>query len=536
MTTPTQAAAAAGTTAPAPAITTPPIGKLAAGRFLQVATDNIQRSPFNPRSEASFDKAGLQELADTFRLHGILEPLLVRPVVTGKGGAEFELMGGERRWRAAKLAGLDKVPTIVREATDDEAMVVQMIENHQRKDLTPIEEAQFFVDLQKRDPKKWNTVTIGAAIGRSDRFVSQRMALVTRLDDRARKQLEKGDLSVEKARILAVAPASVQKDLLSNPWNLKHQNPQQLRESILEKLVPESSAAFDVALYKGGWHEEGKTRYFTDVEQFQKLQHKAADDRLKALRAEFPKAQIVKAHDRHDWRWADTGEYVGINDNREKATGKYKVADGKVTAIVWIDNLSRVKSAAGVARGEAFDRSSGNTGSGSGTTTEPAERRRRRLAFLGELRAKVNGDVDIGLRVALAMLIVDTARIGYLRQGADLQGLPEALKKIAESNRWSDGRDIKALDAVFKLDMKTVTRLIAAHAGQAIDWAWNNKKPGGITARLADLLKVKLAPPEEKPAKKKAATKTRAKAAPKKPAPKKVVAKAKTRAKAKKHA
>ncbi|MCA0247654.1 MAG: ParB/RepB/Spo0J family partition protein [Proteobacteria bacterium] len=503
-----------------------PIPRPSAGVFRLVPVGEIKPSPFNPRTEASFDKADLAELGETFKAHGVLEPILLRPV--GKG---FELMGGERRWRAAKVAGLAEIPAIVREATDDEAMVLQIIENHQRKDLTPIEEANSFVTLQKRDPKTWTAAAIGKAIGRSDRFVAQRMALVTRLDAGARKMLEQGDLSVEKARVLAVAPAHIQKGITGNRWNLENLSADQLREHILEQLVPEDVAAFDVARYKGGWHEEGKKRYFTDVEQFTKLQKEVLQSRLTFLRAAWPNAKEIDQNDSFYYCWADTGDRIRSHDKREAATGKFKVPQEKATAVIWLDNTARIRVAEGVVDSNVMEKATRRSGHGdlAGGRSETADHRRRRLAFLKELREKLNGNAELGLRVVLAMLVTDRARVGYERSGANESGLPEALKKIADSKRWDAGRDVQSITAVDKLDLKDVQKCIALYAGQAVNWTGHEPKPSAFTAHLAGLLKVEVAPPEP--------AKTPAKATGGKPTPKKAAAhKAKAKAKAKKPA
>jgi ParB/RepB/Spo0J family partition protein len=512
--------------APAPGVPMSPLPETtksppAPGQFRMVPIGDIKPSPFNPRTEASFDKADLAELGETFKAHGVLEPILLRPI-----GKDFELMGGERRWRAAKVAGLAEIPAIVRQATDDEAMVLQIIENHQRKDLTPIEEANSFVTLQKRDPKTWTAVAIGKAIGRSDRFVAQRMALVTRLDPAARKLLEKGELSVEKARILAVAPAHVQKEIVGDQWQLNESSPEDLRQHILEELVPEDAAAFDVASYKGGWHEEGKKRYFTDVEQFTKLQNDALQSRLLLLRAAWPNARKVEQGEVYHYRWADTGDHVSSYDKRSSASGKFKVPQEKATAIVWLDNSARLRSAEGVVPAKTMENSTRRAGHGDQASqrNETTEHRRRRLAFLKELREKLNADAELGLRVVLAMLVTDSGRVGYERSGADESGLPEPLKKIADGKHWEEGRGVRALTEVTKLDLKAVARHIAAYAGQAVNWTGWEAKPGPLTAHIAELLKVKVAPPEppkasskKSPAKKAPTPKAKAK----KPAAKK---------------
>src|SRR5882672_1764351 len=100
----------------------------------EIAVDRITPSPFQPRR--SFDEAKIEELASSIRNQGIIQPLVVR-----RNGDGYELIAGERRWRAAMRAGLTHVPIVVRDASDHEALQLALIENLQREDLNPIEEA-----------------------------------------------------------------------------------------------------------------------------------------------------------------------------------------------------------------------------------------------------------------------------------------------------------------------------------------------------------------------------------------------------------
>jgi len=105
-----------------------------------VAVDRITPSPFQPRR--TFDEAKLEELATSIRYQGIIQPLVVRPQGDG-----FELIAGERRWRAAMRAGLSRVPVVIRHASDHEALQLALVENLQREDLNPMEEAQAYERL-----------------------------------------------------------------------------------------------------------------------------------------------------------------------------------------------------------------------------------------------------------------------------------------------------------------------------------------------------------------------------------------------------
>src|SRR6266581_5094224 len=115
-------------------------------RVHQIDLATIVPSALQPRKD--FGREALQELIDSIRQHGIIQPLIVRPATagvaaaTGQVGARFELIAGERRWRAAQEIGLAQVPVIIRSASDMEVLELSLIENLQRADLNPIEEAQ----------------------------------------------------------------------------------------------------------------------------------------------------------------------------------------------------------------------------------------------------------------------------------------------------------------------------------------------------------------------------------------------------------
>ncbi len=101
--------------------------------------------PNKDQARKQFDDAALSELADSIAQHGVLQPLLVRPIF----GGGYQLIAGERRWRASRLAGLTQVPAIIKELSDEEAAVISLIENLQREDLNPVEEALGFASLIK---------------------------------------------------------------------------------------------------------------------------------------------------------------------------------------------------------------------------------------------------------------------------------------------------------------------------------------------------------------------------------------------------
>jgi len=101
-----------------------------------IAIELIQRGTYQPR--VHFEKGALQELADSIKAQGVIQPIVVRPISVGK----FEIIAGERRWRASQLAGLDEIPAVIKELNDQSAAAISLIENIQREDLNPLEESR----------------------------------------------------------------------------------------------------------------------------------------------------------------------------------------------------------------------------------------------------------------------------------------------------------------------------------------------------------------------------------------------------------
>jgi len=171
----------------------------------EVATASVVASPWQPRSV--FDSASLSELVDSVKLHGILQPLLVRAV-----GSKFELIAGERRLRAAQAALLKKVPVIVIEASDEKALELALIENLQREDLNPIEEAEGYALLQK----KFNLTQekVAEQVGKARASVANALRLLE-LPDSIRKYVSEELLSVGHAKVLLSVDSEKEKELLA---------------------------------------------------------------------------------------------------------------------------------------------------------------------------------------------------------------------------------------------------------------------------------------------------------------------------------
>ena len=167
---------------------------------LKMSLDEIVPSKTNPRK--NFDKAEMAELEASIKQHGLVQPILVRPV--GENGKVlFEIVAGERRFRAAKALGLTEIPVIQRELSDTEAREIQVIENLQRSDLHPLEEAEGYEGLMKSSG--CSAEEVAARVGKSKPYVYSRLKLLA-LSKRPRKYFLEGILQVSVAFLLARIP------------------------------------------------------------------------------------------------------------------------------------------------------------------------------------------------------------------------------------------------------------------------------------------------------------------------------------------
>ncbi len=162
----------------------------------QLPVELIAPNPHQPRK--SFDEGTLLGLADSIRARGVLQPVLVRPVVGGR----YELVAGERRWRAAKLADLETIPAIVRPHDDADSLQVALIENMAREDLNPVDEARACAALVEE--LGLTREDVGLRVGRSRVAVSNLIRLLD-LPDEVLELLERGDLTEGHGRALLMA-------------------------------------------------------------------------------------------------------------------------------------------------------------------------------------------------------------------------------------------------------------------------------------------------------------------------------------------
>jgi ParB family chromosome partitioning protein len=168
-----------------------------------ISVDLMRRGTYQPRQDMHQDS--LEDLADSIRAQGVIQPIVVRtlPTLDPSGAERYEIIAGERRWRAAQIAGLEKVPVVVRDLADSAAIAVALIENIQREDLNPLEEAVALRRLIEEFDLTHQQVA--DAIGRSRTAVSNILRL-QELGDEAKSLLREGELEMGHARALLAIP------------------------------------------------------------------------------------------------------------------------------------------------------------------------------------------------------------------------------------------------------------------------------------------------------------------------------------------
>ena len=169
-------------------------------RFIPL--DQLQRGKYQPRRE--FEATALDELAASIRSDGVMQPIVVRPV----GDQRWEIIAGERRWRASQLAGIERIPALVREVSDESAMAMALIENIQRQNLNAIEEALALKRLQQEF--ELSQTQVAERVGKSRPAIANLMRLLL-LEADVRELVETGQLDTGHAKVLLALEGSQQK-------------------------------------------------------------------------------------------------------------------------------------------------------------------------------------------------------------------------------------------------------------------------------------------------------------------------------------
>ena len=180
------------------------LGKGLGALMLENATDEMLSQneldlneivPNRDQPRKTFDEASIEELAQSIKQHGVLQPLLVRPIPSGG----YQLVAGERRWRACRIAGLAKVPVVIKELTDTETMEIAIIENLQREDLNPIEEAEGLQALI--DKCGYTQEEVANSVGKSRPAIANSLRIL-RLPQEVREMTKNGEITAGHARAL----------------------------------------------------------------------------------------------------------------------------------------------------------------------------------------------------------------------------------------------------------------------------------------------------------------------------------------------
>ena len=171
------------------------------GVLRQLPVEFLQRGKYQPRRDINAE--ALEELASSIRAQGVMQPLVVRSI----GQDQYEIIAGERRWRAAQQAGLDNVPAIIRDVSDEAAIAMALIENIQREDLNAMEECLALLRLQQEF--QLTQQQVADAVGKSRSAVTNLMRLAS-LENEVQKLLERGDLELGHAKCLLALEGAVQ--------------------------------------------------------------------------------------------------------------------------------------------------------------------------------------------------------------------------------------------------------------------------------------------------------------------------------------
>jgi ParB family chromosome partitioning protein len=207
--------------------------------FKELPVDLIQRGKYQPRGD--MDPDSLKELADSITAQGVMQPIVVRPI----SDKRYEIVAGERRWRATQMAGLDVIPAVIRDVSDQAAIAMALIENIQREDLNPIEEAAALQRLQKEF--ELTQQEVATAVGKSRSTVANLLRLMTLSED-VRRLVEHGDLEMGHARALlgldGIEQSSAARTVVGKGLTVR-QTEALVRNLLAQKTKPESQKQID---------------------------------------------------------------------------------------------------------------------------------------------------------------------------------------------------------------------------------------------------------------------------------------------------
>lgn len=407
-----EAGAAMNGTAPAPA------GTDADRDTVMIPLDRLCPDPENYRK--TFEPEGLKAMAHSISQDGLLQNLVVTRIKPKKKGApDHMLVAGERRWRALKALakdgrlasapGLESGAVLCRIVTGDPAQLraMSIIENLQREDVNPMEEAEAFAALMALEPaagqKKWDGVMIANRIKKTPEYVQQRARLVERLEPAIKDKLRAGEISFTYARELTLAGAKTRKKLVGQIEAGRIGSVDELKRAVSDSHVPVSRAIFDVkkcsleTIKKGG----GKL-YFLDKAAFEKAQRAAAKAKAETLAKTWAWAEFEEGHYFSSW------QYGGSKDKKKAgAIVFFKAWDGTVEIHT---GLVKKKAGRGVSKAEEA------------RAKKEAETRAALDEKVATFRAQMRAALALDAKAAVALMLAES--LG-LPTGLDMQCIDE---------------------------------------------------------------------------------------------------------------
>lgn len=494
---------------------------LATEQIREISLEDLVPGEGN-RKHGGFDKAQLQELAESIKAVGILQPLVVRPI---PGGMLYEIVAGERRFRAARLAGKDAVPCVVRDLDERTALMVRTVENLQRQDIHPLDEADGFLAL--RDVGGMEITQIAEQVGRSVPYVYQRLKLRD-LVPAARKLLDDDEIQLGHALLLSRLSqddqAALVKELREDRWErwtVTHLEGYIERELLMKlsaapfklkdaELVPAAGGCTTCPKRTGA-----QEQLFPELKKSDRCLDRACFnsklDALVARRAqELEGTKYVRVH----------GEQVGYSGKQEveaESVYDYRKAsrdDKGAVPLLTVSGSDRGKVTYG--KLESWAKPSRGTGSASVTErerrkkeiAEQREKARQRQSVVDQLLARIAGEMQKSKRIPGDVLRMMAERVGRDTWGSDLERLERALGLEHGKHQQEGQREVRKLVAA-TADDELPLFLVKAAVADVSDHTWDNAGDPDHVARLAKTRGIKPEPKPKEPAKQKAAPKKR---------------------------
>lgn len=466
------------------------------GAFQLLPFKALTPSPLNPRK--TFEEEEIAELADSIRERGVLQNLVAEPA---DGAGMHRIVAGERRYRAiARLVAAGDwdenaaiIPVRIETGAESELRVLALLENTQRKDLPPLEEARAYADLMALDPDRWTTSALAKGVAKTQRYVQKRLRLLE-LSPKVQAALAAGQIRTEQAQALSIAAPDEQDRILKQTLGGTRwaQRAEDIRREAAGKRVPVERAIFPIDAWPGALVEDDAgNRYFADTESFMTRQRATAEAEAKRLGKEWAWAEFQEGY-----FWP--GDYGHSLDTGEAGcVVQFQPFDGEVTIHTGLVRKSDEEEDGAPAETEAE-----REAALAAHRAEVAENEARREAFqrsLGDAIARLGAAGDEGLRMLARLLVysqlTDNALFGddeYWNQGERAEAWAPMFAAVSDPDEapairnetWDD----RALwTTLMALDDNGVTRLLADLLADTAQRPWQFRVSTGMAALMETL-------------------------------------------------